>query len=42
VGLKVSEVAEHQGVPTETARSRLRKGMKELRRRARIRQSALP
>jgi RNA polymerase sigma-70 factor (ECF subfamily) len=42
MGLKVSEVAEYQGVPTETARSRLREGMKLLRRRARIRESALP
>ena len=35
IGLEVSEVAEHQGIPTETARSRLRVGMKKLRRRAR-------
>jgi RNA polymerase sigma-70 factor, ECF subfamily len=41
VGLEVAEVAEQQGVPTETARSRLRVGMQKLRRRARIRESAL-
>ena len=36
VGLGVAEVAAQQGVPTETARSRLRLGMRELRRRARV------
>ena len=41
VGLEVSEVAEHQGIPTETARSRLRVGMQKLRHRARIRETAL-
>ena len=38
VGLEVSEVAEHQGVPTETARSRLRLGMQKLRSRASVRE----
>ncbi|HWZ93510.1 MAG TPA: sigma factor-like helix-turn-helix DNA-binding protein, partial [Polyangiaceae bacterium] len=42
IGLEVSEVAEHQGVPTETARSRLRLGMQKLRHRARVREIALP
>jgi RNA polymerase sigma-70 factor (ECF subfamily) len=41
VGLEVSEVAKHQGVPTETARSRLRVGMQKLRHRARLRENAL-
>jgi RNA polymerase sigma-70 factor (ECF subfamily) len=41
IGLEVSEVAEHQGVPTETARSRLRLGMQKLRSRARVREIAL-
>jgi RNA polymerase sigma-70 factor (ECF subfamily) len=42
IGLEVSEVAEHQGVPTETARSRLRLGMQKLRHRARVREIAQP
>ncbi len=42
IGLEVSEVAEHQGVPTETARSRLRLGMQKLRHRARVREVTLP
>jgi RNA polymerase sigma-70 factor (ECF subfamily) len=37
MGLKVAEVAVYQGVPTETARSRIRLGMCTLRRRARKR-----
>jgi len=41
IGLEVSEVAAHQGVPTETARSRLRLGMQKLRQRARVREIAL-
>jgi RNA polymerase sigma-70 factor (ECF subfamily) len=41
LGLEVSEVAEHQGISTETARSRLRLGMQKLRHSARIRDSAL-
>ena len=41
IGLEVSEVAEDQGVPTETARSRLRLGMQKLRSRARVREIAL-
>jgi RNA polymerase sigma-70 factor (ECF subfamily) len=42
IGLEVAEVAEHQGIPTETARSRLRLGMQKLRHRARVREIALP
>lgn len=42
IGLEVSEVAEHQGIPTETARSRLRLGMQKLRSRARVREIAQP
>ncbi|HEY4156686.1 MAG TPA: sigma-70 family RNA polymerase sigma factor [Polyangiaceae bacterium] len=41
VGLEVSEVAKNQGIPTETARSRLRVGMRKLRLRARLREPAL-
>ena len=41
VGLKVSEIASQEGVPTETARSRLRVGMQKLRRNARFRYSVL-
>jgi DNA-directed RNA polymerase specialized sigma24 family protein len=41
VGLEVAEVARHQGIPTETARSRLRIGMQKLRHRARLRENAL-
>ncbi len=40
IGLEVSEVAEQQGVSTETARSRLRLGMQKLRSRAKVREIA--
>ncbi len=36
-GLEVAEIADAQGVPTETARSRLRVGMRKLRSRAQLR-----
>jgi RNA polymerase sigma-70 factor (ECF subfamily) len=42
VGLEVAEVAKKQGIPMETARSRLRVGMRKLRLRARLREPALP
>jgi RNA polymerase sigma-70 factor (ECF subfamily) len=38
LGLRVREIAAHQGVPVETVRSRLRLGMQKLRRRARARE----
>jgi RNA polymerase sigma-70 factor (ECF subfamily) len=41
LGLKVREVAAHQGIPAETVRSRLRLGMQKLRRRARARDPAV-
>jgi RNA polymerase sigma-70 factor (ECF subfamily) len=41
VGLDVAEVAAHQGIPTETARSRLRVAMRKLRHSARLRELAL-
>jgi RNA polymerase sigma-70 factor (ECF subfamily) len=41
VGLEVAEVAKKQGIPMETARSRLRVGMRKLRLRARLRDPAL-
>jgi RNA polymerase sigma-70 factor, ECF subfamily len=37
LGFEVAEIASDQGVPTETARSRLRVGMRKLRSRARLR-----
>jgi RNA polymerase sigma-70 factor, ECF subfamily len=40
-GFEVSEIATDQGVPTETARSRLRVGMQKLRSRARLRDAAI-
>jgi DNA-directed RNA polymerase specialized sigma24 family protein len=40
-GFEVSEIATDQGVPTETARSRLRVGMQKLRSRARLRDASL-
>jgi RNA polymerase sigma-70 factor (ECF subfamily) len=42
LGFEVAEIASDQGVPTETARSRLRVGMRKLRSRARLRSEAFP
>jgi len=38
LGFELAEIASDQGVPTETARSRLRVGMRKLRSRARYRE----